>query len=270
MNHARAYGELDALERMSAGGSALHRFDPRVKIIVAGTFLVLLLSIGSHDLPGLLTMAAAPLVLTLWAGIPAGFLYKRILLAMPFVIFIGIFNPVFDRETMLRIGTVNISGGWISFTAIMLRGILAVWMGFILLASTGFRNICGGLNRMKVPPLFTTLLLFVFRYIFLLLDEAARILHARALRNIKGGRPPLREWTPLIGTLLARSMRRAERIQHAMLARGFDGTFKTGDDLRLKGADYGFLVISLIVLSALRWGNFAQKTGDLFQQNIPV
>lgn len=266
MNPARAYDELNAMERMARGDSPVHQFDARIKIIVAGVFLALLLSVGPFDLPGLLTMAVYPLIMTLWARIPPLFMLKRALWVLPFVVFIGVFNPVFNREPAFYIGSWAISSGWVSFTAIIFRGIIAVWAALLLLTTTGFNEICLALNRLKVPPLLTTQFLFVFRYLFVLIDESLHMLHARSLRNGGRKKTSLRDWSSFVGTLLLRSLDRAKRLHQALLARGFDGEFKTCCPSMISSRDISFLFVSIILICLIRFGDLANRIGALLEK----
>lgn len=79
------------------------------------------------------------------------------------------------------------------------------------------------------------MLSFMYRYIFILWDESARLRHARDARDF-GRSSRFKIWTSnaqLIGLLLLRAMERAERTHHAMLARGWDGSIRfLGDDPR--------------------------------------
>jgi cobalt/nickel transport system permease protein len=62
----------------------------------------------------------------------------------------------------------------------------------------------------------------MYRYLFVLIDEAERLNRARSSRTFSASR--LRRWhtlASLIGQLFVRSTERAERIYAAMSARGW-------------------------------------------------
>ena len=85
------------------------------------------------------------------------------------------------------------------------------------------------------PGVLVAMLSFMYRYIFIMWEELARLRHARDARDF--GRGSLRmRWmgnAQLIGLLLLRAMERAERTHCAMLARGWDGSVRfLGDDPR--------------------------------------
>ena len=93
----------------------------------------------------------------------------------------------------------------------------------ILLAnSTPFSDLLDVLKRWRFPALLVTTLALMYRYLFLLIDEAERMSRARASRTFTARRR--RSWQVLgtvVGQLGVRSTERAERIYSAMRARGW-------------------------------------------------
>jgi cobalt/nickel transport system permease protein len=102
---------------------------------------------------------------------------------------------------------------------------LTVGGAFVLIGTTGFTPTCQALHRMGMPQVFTTQLLFLYRYIFVLAEEAGRTSLARELRSCGTKGQGIESYRSLIGALLLRTWGRAERIHDAMLARGFNGEF---------------------------------------------
>ena len=127
-------------------------------------------------------------------GIGYGEVMHKSLYTLPLIAFIGIFNPMLHREPVLYAGTIAISRGWVEFIAILLRGLFTVQMVIVLIMTTGFYKVCRGLNRIGVPAVFTTQMLLVYRYIYVLVDEAIDMDRARKSRSYgkKGYR--LRMW----------------------------------------------------------------------------
>lgn len=215
--------ELDALERSARTESPLHRLDARAKLLTTAVFLTTMLSVPLSQLSEILFYALFPLLTAAMGGMRFGSVFRRSLAVLPFVALIGIFNLFYDREPVFRIGAVAVTEGWITFLAIMLRGLLAMQALLVLIGSTGFFELCRGLQRLGLPALFTMQLLFVYRYLYVLLDEALRLSWAREARSFGRRAMPLTVWGTLTGQLLVRTCDRAERIHRAMLARGFMG-----------------------------------------------
>lgn len=220
--------ELDALERSAGRRSLLQGFDARAKLLVTVVFLVSMLSVPLVRLSEILLFALFPIVTAALGGLSYGTLFRRSLVVLPFVAFVGVFNLFYEREPAFAVGTLVVTRGWVTFLAIILRGLLSVQALLVMISSTGFYRLCRAMQRLGVPSLFTTQLLFVYRYVYVLIEEAMAMQRARDARSFGRGSYPLRVWGTLIGQLLIRTFDRAERIGRAMLARGFTGRIPDG------------------------------------------
>lgn len=146
--------------------SPLHRTDARSKLLVTVVFLVTMLSVPLCRLPELLLFFVFPIVACAMGGLSYGTIFRRSLVVLPFVVFIGVFNLFYDREPVFRIGTLAVTAGWVSFLSIVLRGLLSVQALLVLIGSTGYYGLCRSMQRLGVPAVFTTQLLFVYRYLY--------------------------------------------------------------------------------------------------------
>jgi len=215
------------LDLLATGESALHRLDARAKVIVTLVFVVCVMSFGRYSVAALLPFFVFPIAVIGAARLPALMIWRKILLVLPIALLIGLPNPLFDREPLLDVGGIEVSGGWISMLSIVLRAVLAAAASIVLVAVTGFPAICGALERIGMPRPLAVQLLFLYRYLAVLGEEAMRMVAAHDLRG--GGRPmSIRLYGTLIGRLLLRTWDRAERIYLAMCARGFTGEFRSG------------------------------------------
>jgi cobalt/nickel transport system permease protein len=94
---------------------------------------------------------------------------------------------------------------------------------------------------------------FLYRYLFVLVEEVLRMRQARDCRRV--ARAPMRVEMKLLGsmlgTLLLRSFERAERMYHAMLSRGSSGEFPILAPRRFTWRDVAFLagLISFVSMS---------------------
>lgn len=249
---AKVLYALNSMEQASGSSSPVHALDPRAKFLVTLLFLILVLSLPLSDLPGLILFCIFPIISCAMAGISYGLIFKRSLFVLPFILLIGIFNPIFDRQTVFYIGSVKITAGWISFVSIILRGILSVQAVFILLFTTGFYNLCRGMQRLGIPVFFTTQLLFVYRYIFVLLQEALNMHRAMAARSFGRKSYPFKMWGIFVSQLLIRTVERSERIHRAMLARGFSGSIEGNFHPVWKKKETFYLLVWSLIFVALR------------------
>jgi cobalt/nickel transport system permease protein len=130
-------------------------------------------------------------------------------------------------------------------------------------------RLCAGLERLGLPRVFVVQLLFLYRYIFVIADEALRMRRGMELRSIGGRSPKLRVYGSLVGHLLLRAMDRAQRIYGAMLARGFSGDMPTLQPACPHGSDIVFVTGWLSFFVLARCWNLADSLGRLFCGGLP-
>lgn len=234
--------DLGRLDQLAYRDTAVHRLDPRAKVVTTFVFLVCVISFPPHAVAPMLPFLIYPMYLTLEGGLPVRFLMRKLIAVAPFALLVGIFNPFFDREIVLFLGEIGISGGWVSFTSIMLRFFLTTFAALALIATTSFHSVCMALERLGVPDVLATQMLLLYRYIFVLGDQVMRMARARSLRSHGARGMGLAVYVNMLGHLLLRTHARAQRIYQAMLARGFDGHVRANVDLRLSIRDVGHVL----------------------------
>ncbi len=214
--------DIGYMDSLAAGGSALHRLDPRAKLLATLAFLAAVVSFDRYQISALIPFSLYPVFLIAAGGLPPGYLLRKALLVSPFAVLLGALNPLLDSHVMLRLGPLAVSGGWVSFASIILRFLLTVLAALALLALTGMNGVCESLSRLGLPRPFVVQLLFLNRYLLTLSAEAASMSRARALRGA-GARLRPAVFAQIAGHLLLRTLDRAERVYRAMVCRGFDG-----------------------------------------------
>jgi cobalt/nickel transport system permease protein len=247
-----AYFNLGYLDALSYGKTVIHRLDPRAKLTATLAFVVTVVSFPKYEITGLLPFFLFPVMFFSLGDIPVKFIMKKVLLVSPFALFIGIFNPLMDRQLLYALFGVPISGGWISFLSIMLKFLLTITSALLLIATTSFPGVCHALQKMGMPEIFVSQLLFLYRYIFVLAEEAMKVMRARDMRSFAKKGRGITAFTSIIGSLFLRTVERAERIYQAMLARGFTGTLHAMRPYCFKRADATFLAIIFGVLYLFR------------------
>lgn len=253
-------GYLDTLART---GSPVHRLDPRAKLLTTLVFIVTVVSFDKYQVSAMLPFFLFLIVMIAVGGLPVGYLLKRLLWVAPFAVMVGIFNPILDRQVVLEIGTLHMTGGWVSFASILLRFVLTVLAAFILIATTGFYTICLALEKVGVPNVFVMQLLFLYRYAFVLAEEAARMGRAWQLRAPLRKAMSIGTFTSLVGSLFLRTTDRAQRMYRAMCCRGFDGQIHLSSRLHWTYRDTFFLLGWWSVFILFRLTNPALMLGHL-------
>ena len=260
---------LDRLDRLSYLDTPVHRLDARAKVVATVLFVATVVSFPKYEVLSLLPLFLFPVLIAALGDIPGGVIAWRVALASPFALFVGIANPLLDRGTVPIAPGIALAGGWISFLSILLKFSLSISAALLLVATTSFPGICHALSRLGFPDPFVTQLLFLYRYLFVLLDEASRMVRARTSRSFGGGSLPPRMFVRLAGDLLGRTMERAERIHGAMLSRGFRGTMPSRKALSMKTADVSFLLVTAAFLLAIRFLPIPEAIGGFARSMFP-
>ena len=223
----RAFYDIGRLDMLAEADSPLHRLDPRAKLLTTLVFIISVVSFDKYEISRLLPYFLYPAVLIGLGDLPFGYLARKLVLVSPFVLFIGIFNPWLDQATLVRLGNIGISGGWISFFSLILRFVLTVGAALLLIALTGFPALCMAMEKLGAPNIFAVQLLMLYRYLFVLIAESIRIIRAHSLHSFsRKGRITFKVFLLILGNLLLRTIDRAQRIHMAMLSRAFTGEIK--------------------------------------------
>lgn len=221
-------------------------------IVLLALFVIFVISIPKYDLPGVIAFAAFPLLLITATHLPFRPMLKRLALASPFMLFMAAGNLLFDRSPALAFGGFIASGGMISTAVIISKAVVTLSALLSLMALMPFHRFGTALRSLGVPEVFVTQLLLVYRYSFLLVEEAGMIQKARELRSFGGrGKGPI-VTARLIGSLLIRTTSRAERIYMAMSARGFDTALHSRPHTLPGRKDLAAMAFSLVLFIALR------------------
>jgi cobalt/nickel transport system permease protein len=113
---------INLLDDLARKETSIHKLHPLIKLLTTVVYLAAVVSFGRYEIGSLLPFVFYPVLLFIFADLPARVL-KRILLVLPFIICIGILNPLFDNYTVL-IGGYAVSRGWITCISIFIKGAL--------------------------------------------------------------------------------------------------------------------------------------------------
>lgn len=247
-------------ERYQAGNSLLHRLDPRLKVVVAFLLLVGILIMPERAWPAypLLWALISSLVV---AGEQSVWRLARLGgLALPFALAAATLPFTMPGQRMSVLGALTISlPGLIRFVAILLKSWLSVQVVFLLSMTTHFTELLWALGRLRVPQTLVDIIGFMYRYLYLLREEAERLLRARAARSAtlpgrkSGGTLLWRAQVAgnMIGSLFLRSYERSERIYAAMLSRGYTGQMRVFDPPALSRKSLVYAAFPLIALMVI-------------------
>ncbi|MEZ4735468.1 MAG: cobalt ECF transporter T component CbiQ [Caldilineaceae bacterium] len=242
------------------GQTLLHRLDPRTKVVLTLLFVLTVSLTPFGAFGAYITLFAFLMVATLWAHIEPAYLLKRSLIALPFALaavtlpFTVPGNPLF---TLPILGGVTISdAGTVRFISILIKSWLSLQMAIILVTVTAFPAILWSLRALRIPPPLIAIVSLLYRYLFVLFEEAQRLMRARAARSASkdgmssGGSLVWRGQVAgrMAGSLMLRSFERSERIYNAMLARGYRGQLLSMEHSHIGPTDLLVTAVTMIFL----------------------
>lgn len=223
-------------ERYRAGDSPLHRLDARVKLVTTLLVMIGILITPERAWPAypLLWALLASLAaigglgvwrVTRWGG--AALLFGLAAVTLVFTV---------PGAPVITLAGITVTDAGLSrFMAIMLKSWLAAQAALLLTMTTHFTDLTAALGALGLPDSLLLVFGLMYRYLSTLIEEAERLLRARAARSgatsqrRSGGRLGWRAQVAggMIGSLFLRSYERSERVYAAMLARGYATPMKS-------------------------------------------
>jgi len=221
--------------------SLVHELDPRVKFVLTVAFIITTALTPPAAWPVYILLLAVVLAVAMLSELGLPYVLKRSLISIPFVL--AALPIIFTMEgpTLL------------SFD-------LGPWT--ISLSQTGLeRFISIALKSWISVQALVAIFGLMWRYLFVLADEALRLLRARSARSGKGDLTHAKSggsvvWRARVaggmaGSLLLRGIERSDRIYHAMLARGYDGEVRAIPLPVIRTNHWLVLFIGLLILVIL-------------------
>ena len=240
-------------ETFSTSSSFLHRLDARVKL-VAGLALVVVIAL-CRTFPTACAGLILALVLVLAAHLSLKSVGMRLLLVNGFVLFLWFTLPLtYPGATAFALGPVDFSQEGIRLAALITIKTNATVLVLISLVATSSLAALGqALVRLRVPTKLCLLLLFSYRYIFVIHQEYLRLVRAARLRCFKAttNLHTYRTTGYLFGMTLIKSHHRAQRVKQAMVLRGFQGQFHTLYESPVGKNEITFALLMVIAVAAL-------------------
>lgn len=252
-----------SLDPYLEGSSVLHRRDSRAKLLSAAALItaIVLTPVGAWVSLGLFLLLVTGLAAA--TRLPAGRVLQRSSVALPFILPAALFLPFLHGGDVLWQAQL---GGWhltLGLEGLVLAGSIAAkaWLSVltlaVIMATTRMSDLLLGLEKLRIPRLLVSLFGFMFRYLFVLEDEAMRLKSGRDVRYFSNSAGlGIRSVGYMAGSLFLRSFGRAERVYGAMLLRGYDGTNRSLNPLRFRQGDLAFTAVMFAMtaaVSAVRW-----------------
>ncbi|WP_436911025.1 cobalt ECF transporter T component CbiQ [Halosimplex marinum] len=221
---------------------------PSVKLV--GLVALVALTVTRRDLQGVAALAALAGALAVASRVPARAFAGRV--AGPPAFALVAVAPQALLMGGPTLGGSPLSAAGVGYVAVFTArvGVCVAFLSLLLL-TTRFSDLLGGLARLRAPAIAVSLLAITYRYLLLFFAELERMARARRSRTV--AEPDLRRtWRDsgnFLGTFLLRSVERGERVERAARARGGGGGPRpTAGRTPLGRADAAF---GLVVLAAV-------------------
>ena len=246
-----------SLHRTGVAGdpaSPIHCLDPRAKLIGFAGITLVAVSTPLTAWPAFVACAVALAAIAAAGRVRPGVLWSRVRVILPLVLFVAAFVPFVRGGETVEVGPLALSeAGLATFALVAAKATLGALSAVLLGATTSFPDILHALERLHTPRLLTVIAGFMYRYVFVIADEARRMrtaLSARAYRPRHLGQ--VATLGRMVTALFLRSYERGERVYLAMLARGYAGAMPRLGVLAFRRADTVFLAVLAIALLPLR------------------
>jgi cobalt/nickel transport system permease protein len=241
------------IEEFALGNSPIHNLDPRVKIVAALVFSLIVALNNS------IAMSVAafcfPLALIIVARISIKKLLVRLAAVNAFIGLLWLCLPfTVPGEALYSLGPLSVyKEGIVSALSLTLKSNAIILATIALLGTSRVFTLVHALSHLGVPHKLIHLFFFCFRYIQVIHEEYHKLANAAKMRSFKPGTNfhTYKTYAYLFGALLVRSLDRSHRIMAAMKCRGFKGKFYILDDYQMKGLDYLVAASSLVFIGAL-------------------
>lgn len=249
----RNLNELNKIQNLQQRSHWMNDLHPMGKLLLGVVYILTVVSFGKYELVPIIMMAVYPIFGFIVGELSFREGIYRMRLILPLILFVGILNPFFDRDVVLRIGNLSITGGMLSMLTLMLKGFFSVLSAYILIATTSIDDICYALRTIHIPKVIVIVIMLIYRYFGVMGNEADRISTAYRLRAPRQNGINYKAWGTLVGQWLLRSMDRANIVYESMLLRGFKGDFfvhKKG----VRKTDIIYVAFWLLLFAAIAFG----------------
>lgn len=230
------------LDPFKAVSSPIHELDARVKLVLSLAFILTTALIPHGVWPVYILLLAIIFSVIILSRLGFSYVLKRSSLALPFVL--AALPVIFTiKGTPLASFTL---GSWLltislpgveRFISITLKSWISVQTAIVLASSTRFPELLMAMRAIRIPRLMVAIFGLMWRYLFVLVDEALRLMRARLARSGESGLSNAKTggsiaWRAQItggmaGSLFLRALERSDRIYNAMISRGYDGEVRT-------------------------------------------
>ena len=254
------------------GTSLVHRFDPRMKLVLTIVYIVLLFA-ASNPLGLTLSILFLALMYKV-AQIPFKMILKSLKPILPIVVFTAVLNLFFvsgEGDPLVKLGFLTIYAEGVRYAVLMAVRVMALIAGTSLLTYTtspivltdAIEQLLKPLGKLHFPVHELAMMMSIaLRFIPTLIEETDKIMNAQKARGaqLDTGKmlDRVKALVPVLIPLFISAFRRADELAMAMECRCYRG----GDGrtrlkvLRCEKQDYidlAFCIVCFAVILSSRW-----------------
>ena len=249
------------------GNSLVHRFDPRLKLVLTVAYIVLLFAASN---PLGLTLSILFLgVMYKVAKIPVKMIGKSLKPILPIVLFTAVLNLFFvsgEGDPLVHFWFLTIYAEGVRYAVLMAVRVMALIAGTSLLTYTtspivltdAIEQLLKPLGKLHFPVHELAMMMSIaLRFIPTLIQETDKIISAQKARGADFDSGNLiqkaKALIPILIPLFISSFRRAEELAIAMECRCYHGDEGRTSlrQLRYAGRDYGLIVFSIALCAGI-------------------
>lgn len=254
------------------GNSLVHRFDPRLKLVLTILYIVLLFA-ASNPL-GLALSLIFLAVMYAVAKIPFKLILKSLKPIFPIIVFTAVLNLFFvsgEGDPVFKLGFLTVYAEGIRYAVLMAVRVMALIAGTSLLTYTtspivltdAIEQLLKPLGRLRFPVHELAMMMSIaLRFIPTLIEETDKIMNAQKARGAQLDNGKMTErikaLVPVLVPLFISAFRRADELAMAMECRCYHGGEGRTRLKQLKFTSEDFrcmvvIIVALVVIACTRF-----------------
>ncbi|MFA4016721.1 MAG: hypothetical protein RUDDFDWM_001832 [Candidatus Fervidibacterota bacterium] len=185
----------------------------QIKLLMVLSYIVAVIASSPKGYLAWVAFGVLIMIMFILCRVKFGVLFARLLMLIPFIV-------------LCALGLL-IGGSVDRFIQVVVKSTLCVSAATWLSLTTPFSELIHAMRKLRMPSVMVMMLSMLYRYIFVLGEEALRMQRAFLSRcPRKLSLADAKYVGMIVGSLLLRAYGRAERIYMAMLSRCFDGELR--------------------------------------------
>jgi cobalt/nickel transport system permease protein len=220
--------------------SPLARFDPRAKLVAMLAVIGAIAALRSISASA--AALAAALALLVWSRLPLQWVVYRLGIVIIAVAPVVVLLPLFSGEA-----------GWTLGATVALKAVAITAIALTFTGRSPSPTLAWAARQFGVPRTLVRIAMLTRRFGHVLGHEMIQMQSAARCRGADLGIHPrsLRTAGTLVGSLLIRSVSRAERVAQALQCRGDVGEIRMADPPIFRVLDAAFILIAVVAAALL-------------------